>query len=65
MGAGLGNFQTAFARTQSHTLLAHPNLRELRTLTQSPHNELFFQLAQGGIVGLGLFLFMFMVLFLK
>lgn len=64
-GAGLGNFQTAFARTQHKTLLEHPNLRELKTLTQSPHNELFFQLAQGGIVGLGLFLFMFMVLFLE
>ena len=65
MGAGLGNFQTSFARTQPKTLLEHPNLRELKALTQSPHNEIFFQLAQGGIVGLGLFLFMFMVLFLE
>lgn len=65
MGAGLGNFQTAFSRTQAQTLLTYPNLRELKTVTQSPHNELFFQLAQGGIVGLGLFLFMFMVLFLE
>ncbi len=64
-GIGLGNFQTGFARTQAQTLLAYPNLREMKTLTQSPHNELFFQLAQGGIVGLGLFLFMFMVLFLE
>ena len=64
-GAGLGNFQTAFARNQHKTLLKHPNLRELKTLTQSPHNELFFQLAQGGIIGIGLFLFMFMVLFLE
>lgn len=65
MGAGLGNFQTAFARTQPQTLLRHPNLRELKTVTNSPHNEVFFQLAQGGIVGAGLFLFMFMVLFLE
>lgn len=65
LGAGLGNFQTAFMRTQHQSLLKHPNLRELKTMTQSPHNELFFQLAQGGIVGLGLFLFMFMVLFLE
>ncbi|MBO7237967.1 MAG: O-antigen ligase family protein [Elusimicrobiaceae bacterium] len=65
LGTGLGNFQTAFARRQAQTLLKHPNLRELKTLTQSPHNELFFQLAQGGIVGLGIFLFMFMVLFLE
>ena len=65
MGAGLGNFAAAFAQTQPKTLLNHPNLRELKTMTQSPHNELFFQLAQGGIVGLGLFLFMFMVLFLE
>lgn len=65
MGAGLGNFQTAFARTQPQTLLTHPNLRELKTVTNSPHNEIFFQLAQGGIVGVGLFLFMFMVLFLE
>jgi len=65
LGAGLGNYQTAFAHTQTKTLLKHPNLRELKTLTQSPHNELFFQLAQGGIVGIGLFLFMFMVLFLE
>ena len=65
MGAGLGNFQTAFARTQPQTLLSHPNLRELKTVTNSPHNEIFFQLAQGGIVGVGLFLFMFMVLFLE
>jgi len=65
LGAGLGNFQTAFARNQHKTLLKHPNLRELKTMTQSPHNELFFQLAQGGIVGLGIFLFMFMVLFLE
>ena len=65
LGAGLGNFQTAFARNQTQTLLRHPNLRELKTLTQSPHNELFFQLAQGGIVGLGVFVFMFMVLFLE
>ncbi len=65
MGAGLGNFQFAFARTQPQTLLHYPNLRELKTKTQSPHNELFFQLAQGGIVGVGLFIFMFMVLFLE
>ena len=65
MGAGLGNFATAFAQTQPQTLLHYPNLRELKTMTQSPHNELFFQLAQGGMVGLGLFLFMFMVLFLE
>ncbi|WP_458402507.1 O-antigen ligase family protein [Candidatus Avelusimicrobium sp.] len=65
MGAGLGNFQTAFARTQPQTLLKHPQLRELKTTTNSPHNEFFFQAAQGGIVGLGLFLFMFMVLFLE
>lgn len=65
MGAGLGNVQTAFARTQPQTLLRHPNLRELKTVTNSPHNEFFFQLAQGGMVGLGLFLFMFMVLFLE
>ncbi len=65
MGAGLGNFAAAFAQTQPKTLLNYPNLRELKTMTQSPHNELFFQLAQGGIVGLGLFLFMFMVLFLE
>ena len=65
MGAGLGNFQTAFAHTQPQTLLKYPNLRQLKTVTNSPHNEFFFQLAQGGIVGLGLFLFMFMVLFLE
>ena len=65
LGVGLGNFQMAFARTQAKSLLKHPNLRELKTTTQSPHNELFFQLAQGGMVGLGLFLFMFMVLFLE
>ena len=40
-------------------------MRELKTITNAPHNELFFQLAQGGIVGLGLFMFMFMVLFLE
>jgi len=65
MGSGLGNFQMAFARTQPKTLLNYPNLRELKTITNAPHNELFFQLAQGGIVGLGLFMFMFMVLFLE
>lgn len=65
MGAGLGNYQTAFMYAQPQTLLQYPNLRELKTITQSPHNELFFQLAQGGIVGLGLFIFMFMVLFLE
>lgn len=65
LGAGLGNFQMAFSHTQPQTLLAYPNLRELKTITQSPHNELFFQAAQGGIVGLGLFIFMFMVLFLE
>ena len=65
MGSGLGNFQMAFAQTQPKTLLRYPNLRELKTITNAPHNELFFQLAQGGIVGLGLFMFMFMVLFLE
>ncbi len=65
MGSGLGNFQMAFAQTQPKTLLNYPNLRELKTITNAPHNELFFQLAQGGIVGLGLFMFMFMVLFLE
>lgn len=64
-GSGLGNFQMSFAQTQPKTLLRYPNLRELKTITNAPHNELFFQLAQGGIVGLGLFLFMFMVLFLE
>ena len=65
LGSGLGNFQMAFAQNQSSALLRYPNLRGLKTLTQAPHNELFFQLAQGGIVGLVLFLFMFMVLFLE
>ena len=65
LGSGLGNFQFAFIKNQPKTLLAYPNLRELKTITPAPHNELFFQLAQGGIVGLGLFLFMFMVLFLE
>ena len=65
LGSGLGNFQMAFEQNQPKTLLRYPNLRELKTVTHAPHNELFFQLAQGGIVGLGLFVFMFMVLFLE
>lgn len=65
LGAGMGNFQMAYATHQPATLLKYPNLRELATTTNAPHNELFFQLAQGGIVGFGLFLFMFMVLFLE
>ena len=65
LGSGLGNFQLAFTRYQPKTLLQYPNLRELKTLTHAPHNEVLFQLAQGGIVGVGLFLFMFMVLFLE
>ena len=65
LGSGLGNFQMAFEQNQPKTLLRYPNLRELKAITYSPHNELFFQLAQGGIVGLGIFLFMFMVLFLE
>lgn len=65
LGSGLGNFQMAFEQNQPKTLLHYPNLRELKTITHAPHNELFFQLAQGGIVGLGIFLFMFMVLFLE
>ena len=65
LGAGVGNFQMAYAYHQPSTLLKYPNLRELKTTTNAPHNELLFQAAQGGIVGLGLFLFMFMVLFLE
>ena len=65
LGSGLGNFQMAFARNQTKTLLQYPNLRELKTTTHAPHNEFFLQLAQGGIVGAGLFLFMIMVLFLE
>lgn len=65
LGAGLGNFEAAFVQNQPKTLLNYPNLRELKAFTSAPHNELFFQLAQGGIVGLGMFLFMFMVLFLE
>ena len=65
LGSGLGNFQMAFEQNQPKTLLRYPNLRELKTITHAPHNELFFQLAQGGIVGLGLFVFMFMVLLLE
>ncbi|MCQ2410933.1 MAG: tetratricopeptide repeat protein, partial [Elusimicrobiaceae bacterium] len=65
MGSGLGNFQIAFAHSQPTTLLRYPNLRALKTITPAPHNELYFQLAQGGIVGLGLFLFMVMGLFLE
>ncbi|MBR4592071.1 MAG: tetratricopeptide repeat protein, partial [Elusimicrobiaceae bacterium] len=65
LGVGLGNFQMAFAHNQPKTLLRYPNLRELKTITHAPHNEFFFQLAQGGIVSLGLFMFMFMVLFLE
>ena len=65
LGSGLGNFQMAFEQNQPKTLLRYPNLRELKTITHAPHNELAFQLAQGGIVGLGVFLFMFMVLFLE
>lgn len=65
LGSGLGNFQMSFMQHQPSTLLRYPDLRDLKTITPAPHNELFFQLAQGGIVGLGLFLFMFMVLFLE
>lgn len=65
LGSGVGNFQMAFAHHQPKTLLKYPNLRALKTTTNAPHNELFFQAAQGGIVGVGLFLFMFMVLFLE
>ena len=65
LGAGVGNYQMAFAFHQPQTLLKYPNLRELKTTTNAPHNEILFQAAQGGIVGLGLFLFMFMVLFLE
>lgn len=65
LGSGLGSFQMAFAQNQPSVLLKYPNLRELKTVTNAPHNEILFQLAQGGIVAAGLFLFMFMVLFLE
>ncbi len=65
LGSGVGNYQTAFAKYQPQTLLKYPELRALKTTTNAPHNEILFQLAQGGIVGVGLFLFMFMVLFLE
>ena len=55
----------AYAQYQPHVLLKYPQLRALKTTTNAPHNEVLFQLAQGGIVGVGLFLFMFMVLFLE
>ncbi len=65
LGSGVGNYQMAFAKYQPQTLLKYPELRGLKTTTNAPHNEILFQLAQGGIVGVGLFLFMFMVLFLE
>ncbi len=65
LGSGVGNYQMAFAQHQPKTLLAYPELRALKTTTNAPHNEILFQLAQGGLVGAGLFLFMFMVLFLE
>lgn len=65
LGSGVGNFQMAFAQNQPKTLLKYPELRALKTTTNAPHNEILFQLGQGGIVGAGLFLFMFMVLFLE
>lgn len=65
LGSGVGNFQMAFAQNQPKTLLKYPELRSLKTTTNAPHNEILFQLGQGGIVGAGLFLFMFMVLFLE
>lgn len=65
LGSGVGNFQMAFAQNQPKTLVKYPELRNLKTTTNAPHNEILFQLAQGGIVGVGLFLFMFMVLFLE
>ncbi len=65
LGSGVGNFQMSFAQNQPKTLLKYPELRALKTTTNAPHNEILFQLGQGGIVGAGLFLFMFMVLFLE
>lgn len=65
LGSGVGNYQMAFAQHQPKTLLKYPQLRELKTTTNAPHNEILFQLAQGGLVGAGLFVFMFMVLFLE
>ncbi len=65
LGSGVGNFQMSFAQNQPKTLLKYPQLRELKTSTNAPHNEVLFQLGQGGIVGVGVFLFMFMVLFLE
>ena len=65
LGSGVGNYQMAFAKYQPQSLLKYPELRGLKTTTNAPHNEILFQLAQGGIVGAGLFLFMFMVLFLE
>ena len=65
LGSGVGNYQMAFAQNQPKTLLKYPELRALKTTTNAPHNEILFQLAQGGLVGVGLFVFMFMVLFLE
>ncbi len=65
LGSGVGNYQMSFAQNQPKTLLKYPELRELKTTTNAPHNEILFQLAQGGLVGVGLFVFMFMVLFLE
>ena len=65
LGSGVGNFQMAFAQNQPKTLIKYPELRNLKTTTNAPHNEILFQLSQGGMVGMGLFLFMFMVLFLE
>lgn len=54
-GVGWGNFQAAFVQEQAAVLAEYPELRELKAFTNAPHNEIFLQLAQGGIVGLLLF----------
>jgi len=62
-GRGEGLFESFFPFYQGRLLASYPQLRSLRTHGNNAHNELLERWAEGGIVGLGLFLWIFVSLF--
>ncbi len=63
LGNGWGQFELFYPFFQGRLMLAYPMARGLRTHANNAHNEVLEQWSQAGILGLGAFLWLLVVLF--
>jgi tetratricopeptide (TPR) repeat protein len=63
LGKGWGLFENFYPFYQGPLLVRYANIRSLRTHANNAHNELLEMFSQTGLLGLGIYLWLFTVLF--